>query len=209
MGLGFPKYAHAGSSDPVEVARELHDDIAEPLAGILINVHELRSRPEAAGIAGELAALEDSVREVLRQTREIFIDLRGLGALRLNFVRALRNEMPATDSCASTVLVGERWPTHINGWAAHNLLRIIRHAVANALRHGRARNIEILLDVEGSDRAVVAVVDDGIGIDGAQRGIGMLGMEERAIILGGTLSAAAAKAGGTRIEVRVPLRRLA
>ena len=221
MGLGFPQTLEVGPGDgsapqdveapdqfEVHVARELHDQVAHPLIELLLQIRELRVAHGDEPVAQELAAVEDSTRQVLRQSREMLIDLRGRGHIRINFTQALRAELPSLPGREPDLHVTSRWPRRINGWAAFNLQRIIQQAVVNAWQHGRARNVRIYLDVNEADQAVVAVVDDGIGLQSATDGFGMVGMRERAEILGGTLSAESKSPGGTRIEVRLPRYRL-
>lgn len=201
--------AHAAEDLQAHIARELHDQVAQPLIALVLDVAEVRSRVDAGGeLEGNLVRIEEQAREVLRQTREMLIDLRGHSELRVNFVHVLRNELPITPGHQASLQVSSRWPRRINGWAAFNLLRIVQQAVANALRHGRAEKIDIFLDISEGDEAVLVVLDDGIGIDGTQRGYGMVGMDERAQILGGSFSAQPRETGGTRIEVRIPSRRI-
>jgi two-component system sensor histidine kinase UhpB len=226
LGLGFPKVddavaeagAHAAgvaAADalPGHVARELHDLVAQPLIGMVLEINDLRTHAalDAAG-AERMARLEDSARNVLRDTREMLVDLRGQGEIRLNFRRVLTQELlrsSALKGAVSPVLqVSSTWPQRINGWAAFNLLRIVQEAVANALRHGRASRIEIILSTSTDAEGVLVVIDDGAGLGDAPSGIGMVGMQERALILGGRFSAVARYGGGTRVEVRVPLQRL-
>lgn len=227
MILGFPKgdlgldsvgstAAHWSASVAQleqHMARELHDQVAQPLITLLLDVYELRSQARSPeSMAYELARIEESVRRVLRQTRETVIDLRGQSGIRLNFVQVVRNELGRRADSAmryeATLWVSPRWPGQINGWAAFNLLRIVQESVANASRHGRARKIEIILDVRDADLAVLQVLDDGLGIEDAAVGFGMAGMEERALILGGRFEALPRPGGGTVIEVSFPLHRL-
>lgn len=183
--------------------------MAQPLVGLVLEINELRTAlPRAESMARELARLEESVRQILRTTREMLVDLRGRTDLRLNFAAALKNELAAT-SPRVEVNVSPRWPKHINGWAAFNLLRIAQQAVANATHHGRATTITVFLDVNAADEAALVVLDDGAGMDGAPVGHGIIGMQERTTILGGTFNLSAHERAGTKIEVRVPVHRLA
>lgn len=196
------------------LARELHDLVAQPLISLVLEINDLRAH---AGLDAEeaewISRLEDSVRGVLRNTREMLVDLRGQGEIRLNFREILTNQLIANaakrDAPIPILQVSSTWPRRINGWAAFNLLRVVQEAVANALRHGRAGRVEIILSTSTDGMsAVVVIVDDGGGVGDAPSGIGMIGMQERAVILGGTFSVVARHSGGTRVEVRVPLRRL-
>ena len=213
----------AGTTEPVvearepapgHIARELHDLVAQPLISLVLEINDLRAH---AGLDAEeaewMSRLEDSVRGVLRNTREMLVDLRGQGEIRLNFREILTNQLIANaakrDAPIPILQVSSTWPRRINGWAAFNLLRVVQEAIANALRHGRARRVEIILSTSTDGMsAVVVIVDDGGGVGDAPSGIGMIGMQERAVILGGTFSVVARHSGGTRVEVRVPLRRL-
>lgn len=215
MALGFPKHIDVESTNVAapedvttveevqrHIARELHDQVAQPLIGLLLEIRE------RAAAGGDVAGLEESARRILRQVREMMVDLRERGELRINLPRALKNEIPVPTGRDLSVQVTTRWPKHINGWAAFNLLRIVQQAVANAWRHGRASRIDVVLDVGPTNEAVVVVVDDGVGIEDAPYGFGMAGMQERAAILGGALTAAQRETGGTRVEVRFPAGRL-
>lgn len=222
MALGFPNLVEvvpeetssedgdlAAADLSRHIARELHDRIAHPLIDVLLGLDELRSAPETgAALAGELAALEEATRQVLRQAREMMIDLRGRDDLRMNLIRAIKSEVQAPAGRRLTVTVTPRWPRQTGGWAAYNLLRIVQQASANAWRHGRANAVEVRLDVERAD-AVLVVTDDGNGIEDRVTGFGVEGMRERATVLGGSFSARSREAGGTKVEVRVPLAGLA
>lgn len=192
-------------------ARELHDQVAQPLIALLLEVHELGLRQPLDGrLVDDFERIEDAARRVLRQTREMLIDLRGTQVLRLNFVQALRTELVRSGAArlVPKIHASSRWPKHVNGWAAFNLLRIAQEATANARAHGRATAIDIFLDTNPDGEAVMVVIDDGTGISDAPSGFGMAGMSERAIILGGTFNVSTRKSGGTRVEVRVPTDRL-
>jgi two-component system sensor histidine kinase UhpB len=190
-------------------ARELHDQVAQPLIELVLRIRNLRTETEGkSDLTDELAELEESTRAVLRKTREMMIDARERGELRINLEQALKNELRVAPGQNLVIHVSSRWPAQTNGWAAFNVLRVVQQAVANARGHGRAQKIEVVLDVGPTGDAVVVVVDDGIGIQDAAAGFGMQGMRERAAILGGTFSAHTRDSGGTRVEVRMPADRL-
>jgi signal transduction histidine kinase len=222
LSLDFPTYVGSTTVEPstsaevngrraveAHLSRELHDQVAQPLIGLILELHRLRNEHLADhDLAGELATAADSVRQVLKRTREMLIDLRGQQELRLDFVEALRNEILTANKGGARLEVSSRWPAQINGWASFNLLRIVQEAVANASRHGRAQRIDIFLDTTDDDYAVVVVVDDGVGVGGAPSDFGLIGMSERALILGGGFSIGTRVTGGTRVEVRVPMENL-
>lgn len=189
------------------IAREIHDQVAQPLIGLVLDIRELRTA-EGGPAADGLARLEETTRTILRQVREMMLDLRERSELRINLPQALRKEVPVPTGGFLALRVTSRWPRHVNGWAAFNLLRIVQHATANAWRHGRASKVDVILDVDPTGEAFVVILDDGAGIDDAPHGFGMAGMKERAAILGGHLIAEPRETGGTRIEVRFPVDRV-
>jgi signal transduction histidine kinase len=192
-------------------ARELHDRVAHPLVDLLLQLHELRISPDTPSPAADgLAAAEDAARQVVRQAREMMIELRGRAELKRSVATAVKADVPVPTGRKLTVNVTPRWPRRTNGWAAFNLLRIVQQAAANAWRHGRASNVEVLLDVEErSGEAVLLVMDDGSGVSEGAYGFGIDGMRERAIILDGLFSIRARPDGGTTVEVRLPVASLA
>ena len=88
------------------------------------------------------------------------------------------------------------------------MLRILHEALINAVRHGSARQIVVRLAGSSSGRSL-RIADDGSGFDvqaalSASRGLGLTSMQERAGILGGTLSIASNPGAGTVVEVGLP-----
>ena len=90
-----------------------------------------------------------------------------------------------------------------------NLLLLVQEAVGNALRHGRAKRVRVILayDAEGLE---VTIEDDGCGFDpaavtGIREGhFGLAGMRERMSRLGGSLKIRSAPGQGAGIEIRIP-----
>lgn len=217
LALGFPDVVteeglangYVGDLVSRHIARELHDQVASPLISLVLELDEMRRKNAGdADITQQLAVLEESARQVLRRTRELLLDMRGQDGLQLNLVDVLRSDVIALFERRASIslVVSDSWPIHVNGWSAFNISRIVHEAVTNAIRHGHAREISIVLDVTAFGEAVVMVVDDGDGFEGVT-GMGMVGMRERAVVLGGTFSAGSDD-NGTRIEVRVPKYRL-
>ncbi len=101
--------------------------------------------------------------------------------------------------------VSPRWPAVVRSRAGEHVLQIVREAVHNARFHGAAARIDVTLGLSGR-RAEVIVSDDGRGLDGRplRPGMGLLGMHERATLLGGRLVVSGRRAGGTRVRVSVP-----
>jgi signal transduction histidine kinase len=87
------------------------------------------------------------------------------------------------------------------------LYRIVQEALTNVGRHAEARRVDVGLNVT-PDHASVTVIDDGRGFDRqhlTRRTLGLLGMQERATTLGGTVDVQSAPGAGTRIVVNIPV----
>ena len=86
--------------------------------------------------------------------------------------------------------------------------RIFQELLTNVVRHSKATRVEIELRVEDDD-LILRVADNGAGFSTAdgptRKSLGILGMQERAAQVGGTLTTESAPAGGTTVIVRIPL----
>src|SRR5207244_2159106 len=83
--------------------------------------------------------------------------------------------------------------------------RVVQEAVRNASRHSGARHVRIYVERDGQ-RLRVSVQDDGKGFDPArEKGVGVLGMEERVIRLGGLLAVDSERGRGTIVSFELPL----
>jgi len=86
------------------------------------------------------------------------------------------------------------------------LYRVVQEALTNASRHSGAHNVQVVLRIEGL-LVAAAITDDGRGFgtdSGEQKSLGLLGMEERARELGGTLRVGSYPGRGTRVEMELP-----
>ncbi|OQY68019.1 MAG: hypothetical protein B6D46_04915 [Polyangiaceae bacterium UTPRO1] len=193
------------------LARELHDEIGQQLAALKLNLEALRRRYSA--LAGE-PRLTDAL-GILDQTmgrignaaldlRPSMLDDLGLAAALRSYAR--RQEARAGCVIAVVGTVRGRLPEQVETAA----FRIAQEAVRNAIVHAAPTRIEVRLALEiGS--LVVTVRDDGRGFDADKEaatpratGVGMLGMRERAELIGGTLEITSALGKGTIVSARLP-----
>lgn len=193
-----------------EVARELHDRVAQPLSGLLLALEELKRNPgDRRRLVRRLDVVQDQVRTALFGLREVLCDLREQEWLDTGLTGRIRGELERTvlehPHLDVRFTVSPRWPGAVRSRVGDHLLQIIREAVHNARLHGGAEVIEVALSVWGR-RAEVVVADDGRGLGGhpVRPGMGLLGIHERATLLGGRLAVGDRPGGGTRIRVSVP-----
>lgn len=198
------------SQERVSLARELHDTVAHHVSAITVQAQAGRAmagkRPEAALEA--LSAIE-------RESSRTLVEMRAM-------VRVLRDDEPAQyaprPGVADLISLARSAPEPvIDVTLAGDLAglrpqvdaavyRMAQESLTNALRHARnASRVEIQV-IEGAGRLRLRVTDDG-QIDPARpahRGFGLLGMTERAQLLGGTLRAGPTPEGGWAIDVELP-----
>ena len=192
------------------LARELHDRVAQTLTTMVVQVENYKS--EHAGqprVVSQMDAMQESARDVLSNLRQLVYELRGEQGVGGCFVDALASHLDRYQQHTGidtelTVLGG--WPAKLRSAAASNLRSLILEALANASRHSGARSVSVVLEDTAGDELTISVTDDGRGIEGRWRGegLGMTGMRERAVLLGGRLCIEDAPGKGTTVRASFP-----
>jgi signal transduction histidine kinase len=195
-----------------ELARELHDQLAQPLTGLLAQTEVfIREQQVHPDVVDQLAFVRTTVREVINNVRQILCDLRGEPGLATNLVPALSEGLLAPCERRTGMKVGlsasPSWPVALPPETSIHIYRIIQEALTNANKHGRAMHVRVALRAS-AERLVVIIRDDGRGIswldDAKAIGMGMLGMRERAALCGGVLTVRSRSLAGTTITVSIP-----
>jgi signal transduction histidine kinase len=196
-----------------QLARELHDQVAQTLTTMLVELEEFKDQQAGRqSVLREVDVLQGSTREVLQNIRQLLYDLRGEPRFDEDFPESIRTGLLRSfqerTGIAMKLTVSPAWPNSISAPASLNLYRIIQEALSNVRRHSGARQVEVVLSVEGADRLVVTVCDDGRGTpgldDASQRGLGLLGIRERVVVLGGELHVHSEAGVGTTITASFP-----
>jgi signal transduction histidine kinase len=183
------------------VARDLHDGIAQDLAFIAAHGDQI------AAEMGEEHPVVVAARRALAVSRSTISDLSDpAGATASEALDAVAQEL--RDRFDVAIAVHTQIDGHLPLDVGEHLSRIAREAIANAARHGQARNV--LVSLRRADGGVaLRVVDDGCGIPTGDRGstpegFGIRSMRERAGALGGHMTVRRAPKGGTELEVVLP-----
>lgn len=197
------------------LARELHDSVAQTLSTMLLELDGFRADQYGrAGVLAQLDQLERSTRKALSELRDLLMELRAQPIDDVDLVMLIRESLQLRRGRRHPLVfelsVSPDWPAGIPGRVASELHRMIEEAVDNGVRHSGAERIEIALDVSSRDRlAVMTISDDGRGLPshgGSGRGLGIVGMLERAVLLGGGVEHHAGPGGrGTTVRVTVPI----
>jgi signal transduction histidine kinase len=183
------------------VARDLHDGLAQDLAFIAAH------GPRIAQEMGDEHPIVIAARRALAISRNAISELSDPeGATAHESLEAVAQEL--RDRFDVAIAVDAHLDADLPSAAREHVSRIAREAIANAARHGGARNVVVSLR-SAPNGVALRVVDDGCGIAGADgeaapEGFGLSSMRERAAALGGHMSVRPARRGGTELEVVLP-----
>jgi signal transduction histidine kinase len=190
------------------VAGDLHDGVAQSLAHLRMELELLAMTSEEEEDGGEIGRLSRVAGSALEDLRATIGDLRR--PLQGDLATLLRQHLEDVMSPAGPAItfdVDGHLPEALDPERAQHVLRVAQEAVSNALRHARAAHVRVELEL-GGDEVLLAVEDDGIGLDGQTvhpgTGVGLRSMQERAEALGGEVEVRARLGGGTVVVLRCP-----
>jgi PAS domain S-box-containing protein len=194
------------------VARELHDEAGQALTSLVYGLGELEHEADPEQRMGQLTELKKITHDVLENLHRLAMDLRPASLDFLGLVPALNQYVTATGEryglnaqFKAVGLADERLPAVLET----ALYRIVQEALTNVIRHARATRIDVLLE-RRDDQVVLVVEDNGHGFEAdlahqAEAGhLGLIGMQERAEMLEGSLVIESSPGSGTTIVVEVP-----
>ncbi len=192
------------------MARELHDTLSQGLAGLILQLEAVDAR-----LAQEQSQrAQEILQEAMQRARATLADARrAIGDLReptemIPLDEAIRHE--AERFTQTTTIPCELSFQHdmaIPEAYYEPILRIIAEALTNIERHAQATRATLNLSTQDGE-VCVEVRDNGIGFDGSKKGAGhygLLGMQERARLVGGQLEVQSEAGKGTRLTLRLPM----
>ena len=200
------------------VSRELHDRLGQDLTAIKLGLQIVRKRrtcpPAVRQSASRLEKLADSL---MRDTHRLAWELRPAALDDFGLELALRryaDEWAALSGVPVDFHSQGTTPRRLAPELESTLYRITREALTNVFRHAEARRVSVLLE-RRADHVLLIVEDDGKGFDAAAllqapatgRKLGLLGMQERAALAGGSVEIESNPGAGTTVFARLPLAR--
>jgi signal transduction histidine kinase len=193
----------------VRIAREVHDELGQALTAMKIDLQQMGRRH--AGLDEPLGALARTIDQIVELVRRIASDLRPAILDDLGVTAALEQQLRRVRESTGmkTTLVVDEEPA-LDMLTSVTLYRIAQEALANIVRHAEATEVEISLTIRDG-AAVLEIGDNGRGVAPEQvadsRSLGLVGMRERASLLGGSVTIHGRPGEGTRITAILPLAR--
>ena len=203
-----------GDEQRAELARHLHESIAQSLAGQLYLLRAAQDRCEDPSSARELEAAREITQRCIEELRRLSGRVHPRLLEEFGLVAAVRHLARTISDSNESVAVNVRHDgiEHLRGLSAPSravLYQVIEEAVRNAVRHAGATRVEVGI-IGSPERVVVEVVDDGAGFDTsdprvAAPGTGLGLIRERLAFLGGECGIYSTPGGGTSLTGRLPL----
>lgn len=201
---------NAQEEERKRVARELHDETGQALTALLMSLEGLEDHLTEISLPlrERLARARAQTENALRGLRAIIYDLRPAALDDLGLVPAIRwfAEQHLEPLGVQVSVKTHSWKLRLPPPVEPVLFRVMQEAINNIARHAHARNVHIALEANGAG-IVARVKDDGQGFDLAEprEGWGLVGMRERANLIGGRVQVNSTPGGGTQIEIWIPL----
>lgn len=195
------------------IALDIHDELGQNLMALKLDVSMLHQRTATRHprLNGRATAVLETIDATIRSVRAIINDLHP-STLDLGLCPAvewLLGEFGKRSGIEARVVMSGGDGAGLGHRRTAAVFRAIQESLVNVMRHANATRVSV--EVEIGTRELLAVVDDdGVGIELEQlsqvHSFGLRGMRERLAALGGSVSVSSSRGGGTRVEIRLPVR---
>jgi PAS domain S-box-containing protein len=193
------------------IAREMHDQFGEQLTALALGIRGLKDacgdndrwRAQVESIEAIAQRLDRDVDQLVWELRPTALDDLGLRAALADYLQDWSNRVGVAAQLHTSGLLDDRLPADVET----ALYRIAQEALTNIAKHARAAKVEVILE-RRADSVLLIVEDDGVGFDPAaaaagRDGFGLLGMRERAGLVGATLEIESTAGQGTTVLARI------
>jgi signal transduction histidine kinase len=202
---------NAQEAERTRIARDLHDDLSQQLAGLSMMLSGLKRKTDKVSADADIdrtiaalqvhtTALADSIRDISHELHPSVLEHAGLAATLERHCADVEKHHGITVSFSADDNHGSLTPD-----VALCLFRVAQEALTNAVRHARPGTIRVTLTVTNESIAL-SVVDDGIGfVPDSGSGLGLRSIDERVRLAKGHITLESQPGRGTSLLVRVPL----
>jgi PAS domain S-box-containing protein len=202
----------AQEDERARMARELHDQLGQQMTALRLTLETLKAAAlDRHDLRAQIEMLQEMARQLdadvafrVRGLRSVVLETSGLAAALREYVGNWSQHF-SVPLRLHTNLTEDRLPPEVEG----TMYRVVQEALNNVLKHARAVHVDIALE-RHADHVSLIIEDDGVGFDPSNTaistgGVGLVGMRERAALIGADLQIESTAGRGTTVFVRVPL----
>jgi PAS domain S-box-containing protein len=206
----------AQEEERLRIARELHDQMGQHLAALMLGLKATIDHIQNPAAAKEAQRLHDLANRIGQEVHRVSLELRPTALDDWGLQTALTN-YAADWSARARIPVQSRFVgidrRRLPSPVETALYRTVQEALTNVLKHARAARVSLIVE-RRADQVLAIVEDNGRGFDveavmgapDAGGRLGLLGMQERVALVGGTLEVESRPGGGTSLFIHIPLR---
>lgn len=198
------------------IARDMHDQLGQQMTGLRLKLEHIKSMCDDQPICDQIDHAQAHARKIDEEVSFIAFELRPSALDDLGLREAVRNfvkEWSRNYNIPADFHTSKSRKKRLAPEIETNLYRIAQEALNNTLKHARAKNVVVLLEYHHNN-VVLVIEDDGIGFNPDEprgvselgKGLGLIGMSERCLLIGGKLEIESRAGKGTTIFARVPAR---
>lgn len=193
------------------ISRELHDEVGQMLTALrmeLRSLQDLRTAPEDQ-FSDHIGTAKSLAEQSLRALRDMAMGLRPsmLDDLGLGSALQWQARQFAKQAGIPVNVQIDRMPARVPEPHRTCIYRVVQEALTNCARHAKAQSIDVVISGQ-PDGISLLIRDDGIGFDASNvkgRGLGLVGMQERVMELGGRLTITSQAQKGTVMRAKIPV----
>jgi signal transduction histidine kinase len=193
------------------IAREIHDELGQVLTGLKMEVSWLAKRLKDKPLIEKTDSMCAMIDSTVQTVRKIATGLRpemldDMGLVAAVGWQAKEFQKRTGIRCRAKLPAETKFDIDVST----TMFRIFQEILTNVARHSRATRVDIELAAHEAE-LTLEVVDNGVGIQEneltGRKSLGLLGMQERALLFGGDVSISGSPGHGTRVSVNIPLRK--
>jgi PAS domain S-box-containing protein len=207
------RLSRAQEDEQRRISRELHDQMGQSLAALLLGLKSLKNAVPGEAAVARIQSLQDiatrmadEMHSLIRELRPTALDDLGLNTALTNYIEEWSQRTNVTVDFHSNGFLDQRLDSQLES----TIYRIVQEALNNIMKHAKARSVSVILEKRPT-RVSIIIEDDGVGFDVEElmkmrvknRRVGLLGMQERAMLVGGTLNIESTPGVGTTVLVHI------
>lgn len=193
------------------IAREIHDELGQQLTIMKMDISWLEEnmKNQNEAVINKISEFKEMIDQTVSTVRRIAYQLRPSVLDDMGLVAAIESQISEFEkrSGIKAKYIGSKSRFPLSDNAKTALFRIVQESLTNIGRHAMAKNVSVSLSEENGN-VVLKIDDDGVGFElkklAFKKTLGIVGMKERCIMLGGEFNIDSAPGSGTKIKITIP-----